>query len=83
LPCFFDGGGPREVVFYDLGFVVVKTDFFLSASEGRCFLQFLHSGRPGGARFGASVGCWKRCFQGYEYKNHFLNEVHGNLKNYR
>jgi hypothetical protein len=19
-------------------------------------------------RFGASVGCWKRCFQGYEYK---------------
>jgi hypothetical protein len=41
----------------------------LNASKGQCFLQFLHSSRPGSTRFGASVGCWKRCFQGYEYKN--------------
>jgi hypothetical protein len=46
----------------------LKTDFFLNASKGQCFLQFLHSSRPGSTRFGASVGCWKRCFQGYEYK---------------
>jgi hypothetical protein len=37
------------------------------------FLQFLHSSRPGSTRFGASVECWKRCFQGYEYKKVVLN----------
>jgi hypothetical protein len=46
----------------------------LNASKGQCFLQFLHSSRPGSTRFGASVECWKRCFQGYEYKKPFLSE---------
>jgi hypothetical protein len=53
-------------------YFIVKTDFFLNASKGQCFLQFLHSSRPGSTRFGASVGCWKRCFQGYEYKKYFF-----------
>jgi hypothetical protein len=61
-----------EVVFYELNFIIIKTDFFLNASKGQCFLQFLHSSRPGSTRFGASVGCWKRCFQGYEYKKLFF-----------
>jgi hypothetical protein len=49
----------------------------LNASKGQCFLQFLHSSRPGSTRFGASVGCWKRCFQGYEYKKVFQTTLHG------
>jgi hypothetical protein len=68
FPYFFNGEKPREVVFYELNFIIIKTDFFFNASKGQCFLQFLHSSRPGSTRFGASVGCWKRCFQGYEYK---------------
>jgi hypothetical protein len=43
--------------------------------KGQCFLQFLHSSRPGSTRFGASIECWKRCFQGYEYKKYFANFV--------
>jgi hypothetical protein len=53
----------------------MKTDFFLNASKGQCFLQFLHSSRPGSTRFGASIGCWKRCFQGSEYKNSFVTSL--------
>jgi hypothetical protein len=59
---------PEKLLFYELNFIIIKTDFFLNASKGQCFLQFLHSSRPGSTRFGVSVGCWKRCFQGYEYK---------------
>jgi hypothetical protein len=58
----------------------LKTDFFLNASKGQCFLQFLHSSRPGSTRFGASVGCWKRCFQGYEYKKCFFVRHCQNLR---
>jgi hypothetical protein len=61
------------------GKIIIKTDFFLNASKGQCFLQFLHSSRSGSTRFGASVGCWKRCFQGYEYKKWFIESCKKSL----
>jgi hypothetical protein len=60
--------------FYELNFIIIKTDFFLNALKSQCFLQFSHSSRPGSTRFEASVGCWKRRFQGYEYKKYSMQQ---------
>jgi hypothetical protein len=59
---------PGKLYFMNKILLLSRQIFFLNASKGQCFLQFLHSSRSGSTSFGVSVGCWKRRFQGYEYK---------------